>query len=174
MVGFHRYSHTCAWHTYLIILRLWLRTTKIMHTAVVFRLINISINLITYGQYTLLWYFQLFSKLRIFYNKFLLSKRMFLVGTLHCRTFSPTGLLMAYSYMWPSMIKPTILRWASIWDKSQNSHPRWLLSIFTFWHGLIEESFLCTKICFVASRTLYLPSYGCVATLGIHDTELLP
>ena len=31
---------------------------------------------------------------------------------------------------------------------------------FTFWHRSIEESFLYTKICFVASRTLYLLSYG--------------
>ena len=28
------------------------------------------------------------------------------------------------------------------------------------WYGSIEESFLYTKIYFVASRTLYLPSYG--------------
>ena len=65
-----------------------------------------------------------------------------------------------YKYMWRSTTKPIILHWASIWDNSQNSRPRWLLSIFTFWHGSIEESFLYTKICFVASRTLYLPSYG--------------
>ena len=31
---------------------------------------------------------------------------------------------------------------------------------FTFWYELKEESFFYTKICFVASRTLYLPSYG--------------
>ena len=59
--------------------------------------------------------------------------------------------------MWPSTTKPTILHWASTWDISQNSHLRWSLSIFAFWHRSI---FLYTKICLVASRTLYLPSYG--------------
>ena len=35
-----------------------------------------------------------------------------------------------------------------------------MVSVFTFWYRSIEESFLYTKICFVTSRTLYLPSYG--------------
>ena len=61
--------------------------------------------------------------------------------------------------MWPSIAKPTILRWDSIWDTSRTSR-LWLLSILTFCHGSIEESLLYTNICFVASRMLHLPSYG--------------
>ena len=68
--------------------------------------------------------------------------------------------LFSKHHLWPSTRKPCIMRWISIWDTGQNSRLwRWL-SIFTFWYWLIEEWFLYTKICFVASRTLYLPSYG--------------
>ena len=51
-----------------------------------------------------------------------------------------------------------------------------MVIIFTYWYESIEESFQYTKICFVASIALYLPSYGLshVATLTVHDTELLP
>ena len=43
----------------------------------------------------------------------------------------------------------------------------------------MEESFLYTMICFIASRMLYLLSYGPkkishVATLAVHDMEPLP
>ena len=38
--------------------------------------------------------------------------------------------------------------------------PKVLIIDFHFWHRLIEESFLYTKICFEASRMLYLQSYG--------------
>ena len=56
--------------------------------------------------------------------------------------------------MWPSTRKPSIMRWVSIWDTGENSCPKRYLSFFTFWYRSIEESFLYTKICFVATRTL--------------------
>ena len=46
-----------------------------------------------------------------------------------------------------------------VWYEPSKS-PVMNIIILTFWHRSIEESFLYTKICFVASRTLYLPSYG--------------
>ena len=57
-----------------------------------------------------------------------------------------------------------------------NKSPMMIIIIdFDFLAWIIEESFLYTIICFVASRTLYLPSYGSKkSAMAVHDTEPLP
>ena len=57
-------------------------------------------------------------------------------------------------YMWPSMRKPCIMRWISPMVITINFH-------FLAW--IKEESFLYTKICFIASRT---PWFGAVAVVA--------
>ena len=44
---------------------------------------------------------------------------------------------------------------------------------FDFCHRLMEELFLYTKICFVASRTLYLLSYGSKSALKLHWLSMI-